>query len=245
MTEEEKKKLETDEDEIETQNILDENLSDDNSGDDVGGTDTETNVVEEEEGATPTPNETEEEVEEEEVVEQEKMLPQSKVNELIGQARREGREAAMKEYMSQMFGKYGVSDETELDDIFGRGQAYESLNEDYNLQSNSLRDVMAENALLKSKVRSDKFEDIKLILGGKGLEITVENIEALLPTHPEWMNTGNSSGDGVGLTGGEVPPGIVPIQEKPTTLKKLGSEVSVEPENVENEFDKAKKLFGI
>lgn len=242
-------------DELEKKNeALEDEKKEMNPSDDATETDTETEVLEEEEGATPTPEETEEEVEEEQV--EEKMLSQSQVNELVGRARQEGRESALKElekikndsmlegrngYISEMLSKYGVSDESELDNIFGNGQAYDSLNEDYLSQTNSLREMMAENALLKSKVRSDKFEDIKLILGGKGLDVTVDNIEAMLPTHPEWVSGGN---DGVGLTGNGVPEGIVPV-ERPTTLGKLGADVSPEVNEGEHSFEKAKKLFGL
>lgn len=216
----------------------------------------EEEVMEETEGVTPSPEVNEDEEESVEVEEEteteiepepevEKMLPQSKVNELIGQARREGREAAIREYESQMFGKYGVANENELNDIFGKGQAYESLNDDYATQSNSLRDVMAENALLKSRVKEDKHEDIKLILAGKGLEVTVENIEQLLPTHPEWLPNGggvssNDVGGDMGLTAsGEVPQGI-----KPATLGKLGSEISIENNSEDLEKETARKLLG-
>lgn len=242
--------------ELEKKNEALEEEEEMNRSDDATETDTETDVVEEEEGATPTPEEeAEDEVEEEHV--EEKMLSQSQVNELVGRARQEGRESALKElekikndsmlegrngYISEMLSKYGVNDESELDNIFGNGQAYDSLNEDYLSQNNSLREMMAENALLKSKVRSDKFEDIKLILGGKGLDVTVDNIEAMLPTHPEWVSGGNN--DGVGLMGDGVPEGIEPIQ-KPTTLGKLGADVSPEVNEGEQGFEKAKKLFGL
>lgn len=219
-------------------------------------TETEDETLEEEVGGTPTPEEREE-VEEE--VEEEKTLTQSKVNELIGQARREGREAALREiekikgdsvlegrngYISEMLSRYGVSNEDELNNLFGQGQAYESLSDDYNAQTNSLRALQAENALLRSNVREDKYEDIKLILTGKGLDVTIENINELLPTHPEWKQSVSSSG-------GDLPNGIVKSGEvsegtKPTTLSKLGSDVSTsEKEEPMSEFDRAKKLFGI
>ena len=41
-------------------------------------------------------------------------------------------------------------------------------------------------ALLESGIDKDRFEDARLILRGKGLEVTAENIAAELATHPEW-----------------------------------------------------------
>ena len=223
-------------------------------------TETENEALEEKEEVTPTPeidDESKEDIkdEAEEEVEEEKTLTQSKVNELIGQARREGREAALREiekikgdsvlegrngYISEMLSKYGVSNEEELNNLFGQGQAYQSLNDDYNMQTNSLRALQAENALLRSNVRQDKYEDIKLILTGKGLDVTIENINELLPTHPEWKQS----------VEGNLPDGIVKnevgaVESKPTTLSKLGSDVSVSEDEPMSEFDRAKKLFGI
>ena len=49
----------------------------------------------------------------------EKMLTQSQVNELVGRARQEGRESALKE----LYGRYGVSGDTEKKDAGGGGKA--------------------------------------------------------------------------------------------------------------------------
>lgn len=112
----------------------------------------------------------------------EKTFTQSQVNEMVGKARMEGRDSAMK----ALYGRYGVNGDSELDDMFGRGQAYDVLNDEYRTQGDQYRQVMAENALLKSKVDENRWDDIKLILGGKGLDISQENIESLIPSHPEW-----------------------------------------------------------
>lgn len=113
---------------------------------------------------------------------EEKMLTQSQVNELVGKARAEGRAAAMKE----LFGRYGVSDDNEMNDIFGKGQGYDVLSDEYNALNGNYKNLSAENALLKSGVKNDRWEDVKAILGNKGLDVTFENIEAEFATHPEW-----------------------------------------------------------
>ena len=117
--------------------------------------------------------------------EPEKMLTQRQVNELVGRARQEGRESALRE----LYGRYGVSGDEELGDIFGRGQAYFDLDDEFKAQGDSYRAALAENALLKSRADESRWEDIKLILGGKGLDVTMENIESLIPSHPEWRTT--------------------------------------------------------
>ena len=172
----------------------------------------------------------------------EKMLTQSQVNELVGRARQEGRESALRE----LYGRYGVSDDAELDDVFGKGQAYYDLDDEYQAQGASMKALMAENALLKSKVDESRWDDIKLILGGKGIDITPENIEAMIPSHPEWRG----SAGGVIAAQGMQPQaqqqqGMQP-QAQPTVLRKLGNEAANvdDSEGAETSDERAKKLFG-
>lgn len=121
----------------------------------------------------------------------EKTLTQSQVNEIVGRIRQETREKLTKELTeslrSGMLEKYGVENDEELDTLFGRGQIYENLNSDYENKSRELREALSENALLKSRTDPERWEDIKLILGGKGLEVNVMNIEAEAERHPEWF----------------------------------------------------------
>ena len=112
-----------------------------------------------------------------------KMFDQNYVNELVGKTRVEAREKALRSFLE----KYGVDNENDLDNIFGRGQSYSILEDNYNNVNTRLLDVMAENALLKSKTDETRWDDIRLILKGKGLEITPENIAMELTTHPEWQ----------------------------------------------------------
>lgn len=170
-----------------------------------------------------------EEEEKKEPVEEEKMLTQSQVNEIVGRARQEGRESAMRE----LYGRYGVSGDEELDEVFGNGQRYSDLDDEYRVQGDSMRALQAENALLKTKVDEARWGDIKLILGGKGLEITPENIEAEIPSHPEWRKA-------EGPEAGEAQ------EQEPTVLRKLGGEAkSADDDERENEQEQAMKLFGL
>ena len=178
----------------------------------------------------------------------EKMLTQSQVNELVGRARQEGRESALKE----LYGRYGVSGDSELNDVFGRGQAYLTLDDDFKAEQSSNKALLAENALLKTKVDESRWEDIKAILGSKNMDITPENIEAEIPTHPEWRQTVSVQQQS------QVQPQQDSLQPQPqqaaqqpqqqAVLRKLGSESTAKGggngDDEESEQERAMKLFG-
>lgn len=173
----------------------------------------------------------------------EKMLTQSQVNELVGRARQEGRESALKE----LYGRYGVSGDSELNDVFGRGQAYLTLDDDFKAEQSSNKALLAENALLKTKVDESRWEDIKAILGSKNMDITPENIEAEIPTHPEWRQTVS-----VQQQQAQAQPQQDSLQPQPqpqqAVLRKLGSESTAKNggngDDEESEKEQAMRLFG-
>lgn len=178
----------------------------------------------------------------------EKMLTQSQVNELVGRARQEGRESAMRE----LYGRYGVSSDEEMNDVFGRGQTYAALDDEYNKQKESMVQLMTENALLKSNIDAARWDDVKYILKGKGYEVTPENIEAEIASHPEWRTasvaTASTNVEGGGTVG--VPNQPQPqqqaqqAQQPPTVLRRLGSEATVK-DDVDTEEDRVRNLFGM
>lgn len=177
----------------------------------------------------------------------EKMLTQSQVNELVGRARQEGRDSVMRE----LYGRYGVSNDEEMNDVFGRGQAYMGLDDEYNAAKASMKMLMAENALLKSKVDANRWDDVKAILGTKGYDITPENIESEIVTHPEWRS-GYIGGATPTVESADVAAAVAAPQApqqaaEPTVLRRLGSEATVSnpDDSGETEEDKVKKLFGM
>ena len=169
----------------------------------------ENEVVEDTPSPVSTPSEETEEVESDPTDrgtrtlegKEEKMIPQSEVNRLVGSTRQEAREKARaelrdelkQEVMREFFEKFGVQDEAEMDNVFGKGQQYDILNEDFTRQGSDLTAMREENVLLKSEVIPEKWEDAKLILKGKGLEITPENIAQEMATHPEWNKVQESA----------------------------------------------------
>lgn len=191
------------------------------------------------EESAPIPEETQEQP-------TEKMLTQSQVNELVGRARQEGRDSVMRE----LYGRYGVSNDEEMNDVFGRGQAYMGLDDEYNATKASMKMLMAENALLKSKIDANRWDDVKAILGTKGYDITPENIEAEIITHPEWRS-GYIGGATPTVESADVAAAAAPQAPQqaaePTVLRRLGSEATVvnPDDGSETEEDKVKKLFGM
>lgn len=176
----------------------------------------------------------------------EKMLTQSQVNELVGRARQEGRESALKE----LYGRYGVSGDSELNDVFGRGQAYLTLDDDFKAEQSSNKALLAENALLKTKVDESRWEDIKAILGSKNMDITPENIEAEIPTHPEWRQTVavQQQSQAQQPQQDSLQPQQQPQPQQQAVLRKLGSESTAKNggngDDEESEKEQAMKLFG-
>ena len=173
----------------------------------------------------------------------EKMLTQSQVNELVGRARQEGRESALKE----LYGRYGVSGDSELNDVFGRGQAYLTLDDDFKAEQSSNKALLAENALLKTKVDESRWEDIKAILGSKNMDITPENIEAEIPTHPEWRPTVSVQQQQQQAQQPQQD-SLQPQPQQQAVLRKLGSESTAKNggngDDEESEKEQAMKLFG-
>lgn len=205
------------------------------------------NITPAEEGQGEAQPEPEPEPEPENVEQTEKMLTQSQVNELVGKARQEGRLSAMKE----LYERYGVNDDNEMNDIFGKGQGYDILNDEYTSLNGKYGDVAAENALLKSGVVTSRWGDVKAILGSKGMDITVDNIQAEMATHPEWQNTAAIGAEEPAkeltpdmaeqFAEGTKPSKAAPAQ--PATIRKLGSNA---PETkVDMEENDIMKMFGI
>lgn len=122
----------------------------------------------------------------EEQKEVEKMLTQSQVDEIVGRTRTETRDKTKAETLRGVYDRYGVSDEGGLDETVGKSQKYDLLREDYDKVINELNDIKTKLAMYDSGIAPERYEDARLILTGKGLDVTAENIRAELATHPEW-----------------------------------------------------------
>ena len=210
---------------------------------DEGETQTPSEVVEEEQQAQP--DEIQEETVEE-IEEQPRMFTQEQLNEIVGRTRMETRDKFNRDILE----RYGVNTEDELNEIFGRGQAYDVLNGDFNNINNELAFYKAENALLKSGISRDRWEDAKLILKGKGMDVTEENISLELATHPEWMGVAQTQPQEMGRKpfSPEIAEQIINTpknvqQNQTSTIRKFGSGVpEVDSQNEDSTID---RLFGL
>lgn len=182
----------------------------------------------------------------------EKLFTQSQVNDLVGKTRMETREQTYR----AVYGRYGVNDEAEMDELIGNAQRYETVRGEYDeakkgwettdaARNAELMEVKEHVALLESGIDRERFDDAKAIIKAKGLEITVENIQNELATHPEWKGTRvqevnpNFRPD----PQGQPQQPITPAPE--STIKVLGNEGSPDVGGMSEEEYALKKLFKI
>lgn len=147
------------------------------------------------EGQNLNPVEPQPETDEQKAVE--KLFTQTQLNEIVGQRVNETREKTHNDTIAEILETFGVDSIDALKELAGDGQRFPALKEDLANEKKtseqriaelekSLGDVSSELALWKSGIDPDRYEDAKLILSGKGLDITAENIKNEMLTHPEW-----------------------------------------------------------
>ena len=190
----------------------------------------------------------------------EPMFTQSQVDEIAGKVRKETREKVTKDF----FQRYGVNSADELDNLFGDAQRFETIKGQYDeekaawsqadaARAQELNELKESVALLSSGIDRNRYEDAKFILRGKGLDVTVENIESELATHPEWKLEANAEPPHVSEANGQqMPFRKAPVQEvaqqpKPaTTISVLGNEVSSQQRGPElSDYEKAMQMFKV
>ena len=167
-----------------------------------------------------------------------KTFTQGEVDKLVGDTRVKTREKTFR----YVYDRYGVKNEEELDSLVANAQRYDTQKEMYDSDKASWEQERDENskkltemsetiALMQSDIDPERYEDAKLILRGKGMEITLENIQEQLATHPEWAKEKEEE----------------KVEEKPEPqkpamrIKALGNEPKQAPEMSEEE--QAQKLF--
>lgn len=166
-----------------------------------------------------------------------KTFTQPELDKIVGDTRVRTREKTFK----YIYDRYGVKDEAELDALVANAQRYDTQKEMYDNDkasweherdenSQKLADMSEQIALMQSNIAPERYEDAKLILKGKGMEVNLENIKAELETHPEWAKE-------------EAAPVPEPAPEpKPIMrIKTLGNEA--QPAREESEEEQAQKVF--
>lgn len=182
----------------------------------------------------------------------EKMFTQSQVNDMIGNTRAETREKTFR----YIYGRYGVNSEEELDAMIGNAQRFDSLKEKFDTERTAWKDhdterdkelseIKEQVALMQSGIDSQRYEDAKLILKGKGLEVSLDNITKELATHPEWRKL-----DEPQQPQEQEPQNFVKVREgeksaEPVSrISVLGNEGSPRNENAEEDYV-LNKLFKV
>ena len=179
-----------------------------------------------------------------------KIFTQDELNEMMGKTRIDTREKTFR----YIYDRYGVNNEEELDDLIGNAQRFDSLQEEYAGAKNSwkaesdarakeLADVKEQVALMQSGIDSARYEDAKLILRGKGLEVSLENIQNELATHPEWEKKPATTHNDNFV---QVEEPTVPQNTEPASkLSVLGNERGDSDNSELSEEEQAMRLFRI
>ncbi len=187
------------------------------------------------------------------------MFTQSQVDEIAGKTRKEAEARTLK----KVYSRYGVNSEEELDDLFGNAQRYDTLKEEYDLDSKNYKteldskakafqELSEQVALLRSGIDENRFEDATFILRGKGLDVTLENIQNELATHPEWKSgsdlneSSNSNPNLYQKKSDPTPTEFTKPNPNPTRLSVLGNNGADTPTPELSERDIAlKKIFKV
>lgn len=130
----------------------------------------------------------------------------------------------VRERLNKVYKRYGVENKQGLDELVGKAQSYNIMEERYNNAMSELASLKEANAFMKNNINPNKYDDVRAYFKGKGLEFNEENLVNELQSHGEWVNV---------------------VENKPqTTIKVLGTDNSrISPQKDEKEI--ASRLFGM
>lgn len=137
---------------------------------------------------------------------------QEKINSIVQERLKRDRDTRLK--------KYGLNNEDELEKLIKDSKEKDSLSEKYTKLYEEVSSLKNEKVLNSLGIKEEKFDDIKFLFKGKGLELNKENLEKELKTHAEWSKNSTYKLDG-----------------------NIGSEVRKNHDEKSDE-EKAKELFG-
>lgn len=170
-----------------------------------------------------------------------KTFTQPELDKIVGDTRVRTREKTFR----YIYDRYGVKDEAELDALVANAQRYDTQKEMYDNDkasweherdenSQKLADMSEQIALMQSNIAPERYEDAKLILKGKGMDVTLENIQTELETHPEWAKEEAAPVP-------EPTPEPKPEPKPVMRIKTLGNEA--QPAKEESEDEQAQRVF--
>lgn len=130
----------------------------------------------------------------------------------------------VRERLNKFYKRYGVENKQGLDELVGKAQSYNIMEERYNNAMSELSSYKEMNAFLKNNINPDKYDDVRAYFKGKELEFNEENLVNELQNHGEWVNV---------------------VENKPqTTIKTLGTDNSRQ-KPIKDEKEIASKMFGL
>lgn len=147
-----------------------------------------------------------------------KTFTQEEVNNLI--------KARLDRHKTKLFSRYGVTSQDELDTLIGKSQSYDVMKEKYDSISQENTGLKQRMAFINQNIDPAREEDVRIFFKGKGIELTEENLEKEVNTHPEWLHVATEDG-------------------KPkTTITALGIDHK-KHEISESDEEKARRVWGI
>lgn len=139
-------------------------------------------------------------------------LTQSQVNEIVTKRLAKQTESFCK--------RYGVSDETQLDELVKKAKDYDELSKKMSELSTRNSELNERVLFNKNSISNDREDDVRTYFKGKGLEMDDKALEEAIKTHPEWC--------------------VVP--ENKTTIIPMGGTPT---KTGETDEERALKLFGL
>lgn len=108
----------------------------------------------------------------------EKKFSQSDVDKIVKERLAQKESSDRKSFME----KLGVANDEELEILVRKSQAYDTTK----IALDGTKKSTEELAFIKNGIDEKRYEDVRYYLKGKGLELTADNVQSELATHPEW-----------------------------------------------------------
>ena len=113
---------------------------------------------------------------------EEKKFTQAEVDKIVADRLKQKESSDMR----KVYDKLGISSDEDLENIVKKAQAYDGTKKALEETNSASQKTSEELAFIKNGIDDKRYDDVRLILKGKGKEITDENIKTELSTHPEW-----------------------------------------------------------
>ena len=113
---------------------------------------------------------------------EEKKFTQAEVDKIVADRLKQKESSDMR----KVYDKLGISSDEDLENIVKKAQAYDGTKKALEETNSASQKTSEELAFIKNGIDDKRYDDVRLILKGKGKEVTEENVKSELATHPEW-----------------------------------------------------------